>query len=122
LPSDPEPVRTDQHRVGVHDEEMPPADETVAAQLEQLLIEPSGPLPPLRPVADPAFRQRLDQPLVHEDAPFARADCADPRAVRRYDIDRADRMPDHAPDTVDRVRQRAGIFVDGRNEHVDRFA
>jgi len=71
---------------------------------------------------NPALRQRLDQPLVHEDAPFARADGPDPRAVRRDDIDRADRMPDHAPDAVDRVRQRAEILVDGRNEHVDRFA
>ena len=65
------------------------------------------------------FGEREDGSFVHERTVFTGAELSDTAALRRYDVDSTNGMPDMASNAIDDMGKGIQVFIDRGDQHVD---
>lgn len=104
-------MRTNEYGIGIDNKIIALLAQLVAAQLQQLLVQPAGPVPGFRLIVYAALRNRQYGPLINERAALAAAQLLHPLGVRRDDQNFANRVFNHRSDAVDHVGERPQVLL-----------
>ncbi|MNC69360.1 hypothetical protein D3C75_1200400 [compost metagenome] len=91
----------------------------IPVHLQQLLVQPARPVPAGGGISDVLFGKRQHTGFVDKDTAFPCAQGSDSAAVRRDNVNIADRMADIAAKTVYHMREGCQIFFNGRDQDID---